>query len=111
MVGVLEGEERSPSWLEGCVLVFASSLADYGTYWMTTQCLSFPSSFCVEEVQPCSSTLVPEEASALWKKSVMSSVFERRRCRVGRSTAMEPPWLVREEVPLHILTIFFSCGE
>jgi hypothetical protein len=67
---------------------------------MTTQCLSLivSSSF-----QPCSSTLVPSAENWLWKKSIMSSVFERRRWWVGRRTAMEPPLLTREEVPLHIV--------
>lgn len=78
---------------------------------MTTQCLSFPGSFsfwfkcCVDEAQPCSSTLVPAAEKLFWKKSVMStsSVFERSWGVVGRRTAMEPPWLVRVELPLHMV--------
>ena len=70
-------------------------------YWITTQCLSFGAS----SSQPWNSTLVPGAENWLWKNSIMSSVLDRRRCCVGLSTAIEPPWLMRLELPLHIVTV------
>lgn len=74
---------------------------------MTTQCPPSPLPCGVEGFQPCSSTCVPDEANWLRKNSVISSVGERRRWRVGRRTAIEPPWLVLLELPLHMM--YYRC--
>lgn len=66
---------------------------------MTTQCRSF----CVFPSQPWNSTLVPGAENWLWKNNIMSSLLERRKYCVGRSTAIDPPWLMRLELPLHIV--------
>jgi hypothetical protein len=49
--------------------------------------------------------------SWLWKKSIISSVFDLRRCCVGLRTAIEPPWLMRFELPLHMLICDSDVGR
>lgn len=52
------------------------------------------------------SMLVPDFESVLLNSSSISSSGEvRLRCCVGRRTAMEPPWLMRVEWPLHIFIV------
>lgn len=77
-------------------------------YCMTTQCPAR----CIFRVLPSSlsSTIVPcVRLFPVWfvKRSCQfssESRSQRLRFLVGRNTAIEPPWLVRVEEPLHIVT-------
>ena len=102
------GAERSPSRLFHLVshlqLLQNAVIEQNDTYCITSQWL-----FCWMTLsRPWHSTLVPDLESGLVKSRYIScSECVRAKWEVGRMTAIEPPWLTRFELPLHMVEVIW----
>ena len=100
------GAERSPSRLFHVVshlhLLQNPMVDQHDTYCITSQWLCC----CKLLSRPWHSTLVPDLESGLVKsRNISCSECVRAKWEVGRMTAIEPPWLTRFELPLHMVEV------